>query len=67
MDELGGSAVVVCAPAVFGAIWWPPRLGLAVVLSAAPIQAGYRRAKAKIDAAIGAILVVLGVRLALSR
>ena len=33
MDELGGSAVVVCAPAVFGAVWWPPRLGLAVVLS----------------------------------
>ncbi len=41
--------------------------GLAVVFSVAPIQAGYRRAKARIDTAIGAILVVLRVRLAICR
>lgn len=41
--------------------------GLAVVFSVTPIQAGYRRAKGRIDTAIGAILVALGVRLAISR
>ena len=41
--------------------------GLAVVFSVAPIQAGYRRAKARIDTLAGAVLVALGVRLAVSR
>lgn len=41
--------------------------GLALVFSVAPIQAGYRRAKAKIDSVVGAVLVALGVRLAASR
>ena len=41
--------------------------GLAVVFSVAPIQVGYRRAKAKIDTVVGAVLIALGVRLAVSR
>lgn len=41
--------------------------GLALVFSAAPVQAAYRRAKNRIDAATGAILVLLGIRLAASR
>ena len=41
--------------------------GLAVVFSVAPIQTGYRRAKAKIDTLLGAVLIALGVRLAVSR
>ncbi len=41
--------------------------GLALVFSAAPIQAGYRKAKTRIDTAIGAVLIALGLRLAVSR
>ena len=41
--------------------------GLAIVFSVAPIQAGYRRAKARIDTAIGLTMVALGVRLAIAR
>lgn len=41
--------------------------GLAIVLSVAPIQAGYRKAKARIDTAVGIILIALGVRLAVTR
>lgn len=57
-------AAAVLLLAILSAGW---HCGLAVVFSTAPIQAGYRSAKAKIDRAIGAILIVLGVRLALSR
>jgi threonine/homoserine/homoserine lactone efflux protein len=41
--------------------------GLALVFSVAPVQAGYRRAKARIDTVIGVVLIALGVRLAVSR
>jgi len=41
--------------------------GLALVFSVGPVQAAYRRSKARIDTAIGAILIALGVRLAVSR
>jgi threonine efflux protein len=40
---------------------------LALVFSTPLVLAGYGRAKTKIDAAIGAVLIFLGVRLALSR
>lgn len=57
-------AAAVALLAVLSAGW---HCGMAVVFSVAPIQAGYRRAKAKIDAAIGAVLIALGVRLAFSK
>ena len=41
--------------------------GLAVVFSVTSIQAGYQRAKARIDTLVGAVLVALGVRLAVLR
>ena len=56
------AAVVLLA--VLSAGW---HCGLAVVFSVASVQAGYRRAKAKIDAAIGVVLIALGFRLAVSR
>ncbi len=56
------SAVLLLA--VLSAGW---HCGLAVVFSVAPIQAGYRKAKARIDTLVGAILITLGVRLAVSR
>lgn len=59
--------VYVAAVTLLAALSAGWHCGLAVVFSAAPIQAGYRRAKSRIDAATGAILIALGVRLALSR
>lgn len=56
------AAVILLA--ILSAVW---HCGLALVFSVAPIQAGYRRAKAKIDTAIGANLIALGVRIAVSR
>jgi threonine efflux protein len=41
--------------------------GIAVVFGVSPIQAAYRRMKRGIDAIAGTILVLLGLRLALSR
>ena len=74
-----GSIFVVMLPAhapgwVYGAVvaWlavlsagW--HCGLAVVFSVAPVQAGYRRAKGKIDVIVGVVLVFLGARLAFAR
>ena len=57
-------AAAVALLAVLSAGW---HCGLAMVFSVAPIQAGYRRAKAKIDTLVGGILIALGVRLAVSR
>ena len=57
-------AAAVGLLAVLSACW---HCGLAVVFSVTPIQAGYRRAKAKIDTLVGAVLIALGVRLAVSR
>lgn len=39
----------------------------ALCFSVTPVQEGYRKAKSKIDALIGAILIGLGIRLVLSR
>jgi threonine efflux protein len=41
--------------------------GLALLLSSGPVQKAYRRAKTAIDVAVGAVLVLLGVRLLASR
>ena len=57
-------AAAVALLAVLSAGW---HCGLAVVFSVASVQAGYRRAKAKIDTAIGAVLIALGGRLAVSQ
>jgi len=57
-----GTAVVLLA--LLSAAW---HCGLALVFSIAPIQARYRRAKAHVDTVVGALLVALGARLALSR
>ncbi|NKE45746.1 LysE family transporter [Roseomonas frigidaquae] len=57
-------AAAVILLATLSAFW---HCGLAVVFSIAPIQAGYRRAKAGIDSVIGVVLVGLGIRLAVSR
>ena len=57
-------AAAVALLAVLSAGW---HCGLAVVFSVAPIQAGYRKAKTKIDTFVGAVLITLGVRLAVSR
>jgi threonine/homoserine/homoserine lactone efflux protein len=57
-------AAAVLQLAVLSAGW---HCGLAVVFSVPSIQAGYRRAKARIDTAIGAVLIALGFRLAVSR
>jgi threonine/homoserine/homoserine lactone efflux protein len=46
------------------AIW---HCGIGVVFSVRPIQAAYRRMKRGIDAVAGTVLVLLGVRLAISR
>jgi threonine/homoserine/homoserine lactone efflux protein len=50
--------------AALSAAW---HCGLAVVFSAPSVQAGYRKIKARIDVVIGAVLIALGCRLALSR
>ena len=50
--------------AVLSAGW---HCGLAVMFSVASAQAGYRRARTKIDTAIGAVLIALGCQLAVSR
>lgn len=42
-------------------------VGLALVFASARLQAGYRRLRRPIDAACGALLVALGVRLATAR
>ena len=55
---------VVILLAALSAGW---HCGLAVLLSVAPIQLQYRRAKAMIDRAVGVVLIALGVRLAVSR
>lgn len=57
-------AAAIAVLGVLSAGW---HCGLAVVFSVAPIQAGYQRAKTKIDTLVGAVLVALGVRLAVSR
>jgi len=57
-----GTAVVLLA--LLSAAW---HCGLALVFSIAPIQASYRRAKARVDTVVGALLVALGARLALAR
>ena len=57
-------AAAVLLVAALSAGW---HCGLAIVFSVAPIQASYRRAKARIDTAVGAVLITLGVRLAISR
>ena len=57
-------AAAVFLLAVLSAGW---HCGLALVFSVTPIQAGYRRAKAKIDTLVGGVLIALGVRLAISR
>ena len=57
-------AAAVALLAVLSAGW---HCGLAIVFSVAPIQAGYRRAKARIDTLVGAVLIALRVRLAVSR
>ena len=51
-----GAAVLLLAVLSVG---W--HCGLAVVFSVAPIQAGYRKAKARIDTLVGAVLIALGV------
>lgn len=57
-------AAAVALLTVLSACW---HCGLAVVFSVAPIQAGYQSAKAKIDTLVGAVLIAMGVRLAVSR
>ena len=57
-------AAAVLLLAVLSAGW---HIGLAVVFSVAPVQAGYRKAKIRIDTLIGAVLIALGVRLAVAR
>lgn len=57
----------VAAVALLAALSAARHCGLAVVFSAAPIQAGYRRATAGIDEVVGVVLIALGIRLALSR
>jgi threonine/homoserine/homoserine lactone efflux protein len=50
--------------AVLSATW---HVGIALVLMAGPMQAAYRRLRRPLDTACGTVLVVLVVRLALSR
>jgi threonine/homoserine/homoserine lactone efflux protein len=57
-------AASVLLLATLSAFW---HCGLALVFSIAPIQAGYRRAKAGIDTVVGTVLIGLGLRLAVSR
>lgn len=57
-------AAAVALLAWLSACW---HCGLAVVFSIAPIQAGYRKAKGRIDTLVGAVLIALGIRLAVSR
>lgn len=57
-------AAAVVLLATLSACW---HCGLALVFSVASVQAGYRRAKARIDTVVGAVLIGLGVRLAVSR
>lgn len=57
-----GAAVILLA--VLSAGW---HCGLAVVFSATPVQAAYRRAKTRMDTLVGAVLIALGIRLAVSR
>lgn len=57
-----GTAVILLA--LLSAAW---HCGLALVFSVPPIQARYRRAKARVDTIVGALLIALGARLALSR
>lgn len=58
------SVAAVVLLAALSAAW---HCGLALVFSTAAVQVGYRRTKSRVDKAIGAILIVLGVRLATSR
>ena len=55
-------AVVPPLLAIVSAAW---HCSLAVIFSAALIQTGYRRAKRRIDTAVGSIMIMLGVRLAM--
>ena len=57
-------ATAVILLAVLSAAW---HCGLALMFSLAPVQAAYRRAKFKIDTLVGAVLIALGVRLAVAR
>jgi threonine efflux protein len=50
--------------AMLSATW---HVGIALVFTARPIQAAYRRLRRPIDAACGAVLVVLGWHLGLGR
>ncbi|MBN8942169.1 MAG: LysE family transporter [Rhizobiales bacterium] len=55
------TAVVV---ATLSAFW---HCGLALVFSVGAVQAGYRKAKSRIDRVVGAVLILLGLRLAIAR
>ncbi|QCI66869.1 LysE family transporter [Phreatobacter stygius] len=57
-----GAAVALVA--ALSAFW---HCGLALVFSVPAIQAGYRKAKSRIDRAVGVLLILLGVRLAVAR
>ena len=57
-------AAVVVLLTVLSATW---HCGRALVFSVTPIQAAYRKARARIDTLVGAVQIVLGVRLAVSR
>ena len=59
--EAGATAVVV---ATLSAFW---HCGLALVFSVGAVQAGYRKAKSRIDRVVGAVLILLGLRLAIAR
>jgi threonine efflux protein len=57
-------AATVALLAALSALW---HCGLAVIFSVGAVQVGYRRMKSKIDRAVGGILIVLGLQLAVSR
>jgi threonine/homoserine/homoserine lactone efflux protein len=50
--------------AMLSATWY---VGIALVFTAWPIQGAYRRLRRPIDAACGAVLVLLGLRLGFAR
>lgn len=57
-----GAAAVLLA--LLSAFW---HCGLALVFSVGSVQAGYRKAKSRIDRVVGAVLILLGIRLAFAR
>jgi threonine efflux protein len=57
-------AAAVATALLVSAIWW---VGVALFFASNAIRESYRRARRWIDAAMGAVLIGLGVRLAFSR